>query len=129
MSLLSNLNNRSSINCLCDSAMPLYEIYSLYHNNIINKFIHIITIPIIIVTTCHFLEKVDIVYKNDDEWFGTSINLLSIVQVFYCAYYFTWSWTIGFIMMFYFEGIQVLLHNIQRRLLKNINQHLYQILL
>lgn len=102
----------SSINCNCIESLTKYEEYSLYHTNIINKIIHFITIPIIMTTTAHVLQKFHIVY--DDEELGNenpkfkidnAVNLLPIVQIFYCIYYFTWSWTIGFIMMFYFEAI------------------------
>ena len=102
----------SSINCNCLESLTKYEEYSLYHTNIINKIIHFITIPIIMTTTAHVLQKFHIVY--DDEELGNenpkfkidnAVNLLPIVQIFYCIYYFTWSWTIGFTMMFYFEAI------------------------
>ena len=125
---IQNLTNQSPINCVCDSSLTLYEAYSLYHTNIINKLIHIITIPIIITTTAHFLEKFHLVF--DDEKLinrrpklneNYSTNILSIVQVGYCSYYFTWSWTIGFVMMFYFEALIHLLHHTQRYLMVQYN--------
>jgi uncharacterized membrane protein YGL010W len=119
---------QSPINCLCHQVASAYEQYSIYHTNIINKLIHFITIPIIIATTAHFLEKCHIVY--DDEKLihrrpklnvNYSMNTLSIVQVAYCTYYFTWSWTIGIVMMFYFEAILHLLHHTQRYLMVRYN--------
>ena len=106
----------SSLNCLCVSCYPKtmtrYQDYSLYHTNIINKLIHLVTIPIIMITTAHFIQKFHIVF-DDEELIKKNINLsihnssslLTLVQSFYCFYYFTWSWTIGFTMMFYIEGI------------------------
>jgi uncharacterized membrane protein YGL010W len=117
-------NIQSPVNCLCNDQLSLYDQYSLYHTNSINKLIHFITIPIIIATTAHFIEKIHLVY--DDEKLinrrprlnvNYSINSLSIIQVAYCSYYFTWSWTIGFVMMFYFEGILHLMHHTQRYLM------------
>ena len=125
---LTTTTTQSPINCLCDSSLTLYEEYSLYHTNIINKLIHMITIPIIITTTAHFLEKFHLVY--DDEKLinrrpklneNYAINMLSIVQVGYCSYYFTWSWTIGAVMMFYFEALIHLLHHTQRYLMVQYN--------
>ena len=92
--------------------MTNYQHYSLYHTNVINKLIHTVTIPIIMITTAHFIQKFHIVFddeelikKNIKLSIHNSSSLLTIVQLFYCFYYFTWSWTIGFTMMFYIEGI------------------------
>jgi uncharacterized membrane protein YGL010W len=122
----SNLDMHQSPNtCLCKTDLQQYEVYSMFHNNTINKIIHFVTIPIIIITTCHFIEKFHIVF--DDEKLiqfrpklniNYSVNLLTILQSMYCYYYFTWSWTIGFIMMFYFEGLIRLLHNLQYKLIQ-----------
>jgi len=122
----NNTSYQSPINCLCNTQLTVYEEYSLYHKNAINKLIHFVTIPIIIVTTAHFLEKLHIVY--DDETLinrrpklnvNYSINTLSIIQVAYCSYYFTWSWTVGFAMMFYFEGIMHALNRFQIKLMNH----------
>lgn len=102
----------SSINCYCIPPLTKYQEYSLYHTNIINKMIHFITIPIIMTTTAHVLQKIHLVYDDEELVNKTpifsinyAVNLLSVVQVFYCFYYFSWSYTIGFTMMFYFEAI------------------------
>ena len=106
----------SSLKCLCVSCYPKtmtrYQHYSLYHTNVINKLIHLVTIPIIMITTTHFIQKFHIVFddeelikKNIKLSIHNSSSLLTLVQLFYCFYYFTWSWTIGFTMMFYIEGI------------------------
>ena len=92
--------------------MTNYQHYSLYHTNVINKLIHLLTIPIIMITTAHFIQKFHIVFddeelikKNIKLSIHNSSSLLTLVQLFYCFYYFTWSWTIGFTMMFYIEAI------------------------
>ena len=106
----------SSLNCFCVSCYPKtmtnYQHYSLYHTNVINKLIHLLTIPIIMITTAHFIQKFHIVFddeelikKNIKLSIHNSSSLLTLVQLFYCFYYFTWSWTIGFTMMFYIEAI------------------------
>ena len=106
----TTMNAQSSVNCLCNPHLSRFEEYSAYHSNLINKIIHFITIPIIVTTMCHFLDKLHLVY--DDESLlnrpprldvNYSSRLLSIAQLFYCVYYFTWSWTVGFTMMFYLE--------------------------
>ena len=106
----NTMNSQSPINCFCNQPLSRFEEYSVYHSNLINKIIHFVTIPIIVTTTCHFLDKLHLVY--DDESLlnrlprldvNYSSRLLTIAQLFYCVYYFTWSWTVGFTMMFYLE--------------------------
>ena len=115
----------SSINCNCIEPLTQFQEYSLYHTNIINKIIHFITIPIIMVTTAHVLEKFHLVYDEEKlvNTFPTlevelAINLLSIVQFVYGIYYFTWSWAIGFSMIIYFELIIQAKDKLQKYLLK-----------
>lgn len=110
----------------CDNIeLSQYEFYSSYHTNIFNKVIHFITIPIIMITTAHFLQKLFIAYNNDGlltehnkRSYIYSINLLDVVQIFYGLYYFTWSRKIGIIMLIYFEGIIRLLSYLQLYLLE-----------
>lgn len=106
----------SSSNCFCVPWFPKivtrYEQYTIYHTNIINKLIHFVTIPIIMISTGHFLKKIHLTF-DDEELIKKhpklsihySSNMLTLLQIFYCFYYFTWSWTIGFTMMFYMEAI------------------------
>ena len=68
----------SSLNCFCVSCYPKtmtnYQHYSLYHINVMNKLIHLVTIPIIMITTAHFIQKFHIVFDDEEIVCDTTIG-------------------------------------------------------
>ena len=79
-----------------------YDFYSAYHQNPINKLIHFITIPLIVITTLNYFSTFSLSLANNDlnistVYFSADITL----AIFYILYYFTWGKKVGFIMLFY----------------------------
>ena len=79
-----------------------YDFYSAYHQNPINKLIHFITIPLIVITTLNYFSTFSLSLANNDlnistVYFSADITL----AIFYILYYLTWGKKVGFIMLFY----------------------------
>ena len=80
--------------------MDTYEFYKQYHQNPINRAIHAVFIPCIVLTTMILLQNIN-------------INLVSYMLPIYCLYYYSWGWKIGLYMTIYFvvlDTIGVLLN-------------------
>jgi len=79
-----------------------YEFYSSYHKDPINKLIHFLTIPLIIITTLNFVSTFNLSLSNQylhiNQFYFTADFLLTL---FYVVYYFTWNKKIGFVMLIY----------------------------
>lgn len=79
-----------------------YDFYSEYHKNPINKLIHFITIPLIVITTLNYFSTFSLSITNSDLNISTIYFTADItLTLFYILYYFTWGKKIGFIMLFY----------------------------
>jgi len=85
--------------------------YAYYHQNHINKGIHFVCIPMIVLTSMNFLREIKI-YK-----FGPilrkyimrkNVRLNDIVKFMYHMYYFNQSYSSYVVMYFYFEFLEVL---------------------
>ena len=80
--------------------MDTYEFYKQYHQNPINKAIHAIFIPCIVLTSMILLQNIN-------------INLVSYILPIYSLYYYSWGWKVGVYMTVYFiilDTIGVLLN-------------------
>jgi 2-hydroxy fatty acid dioxygenase len=79
-----------------------YQFYSEYHQNPINKFIHFITIPLIVISTLSLVStfqfKLSSVLCNFKQIEFKGDILLTI---FYIFYYFTWHAPVNIIMFVY----------------------------
>ena len=79
-----------------------YDFYSAYHQNPINKLIHFITIPLIVITTLNYFSTFSLSLANNDLNISTIYFTADItLAIFYILYYFTWGKKVGFIMLFY----------------------------
>ncbi len=93
---------------MCDCKSPL-EFYNHYHQNFWNKIIHMIFIPLIVLSFRIFLSEVYI----SQPWFNwpglkEKISFLvgRLLSNIYVIYYFTYGWHEGFLMLVYFTWIE-----------------------
>ena len=70
--------------------------YESYHTHPINKFIHFICIPVIVLTTCNLLSLVKV--KTD----FITLELQELLTIFMLINYATYSFTALFVMSIYF---------------------------
>lgn len=79
-----------------------YDFYSAYHKNPINKLIHFLTIPLIVITTLNYISTFSLTMNNTYLSIPT-FNFTGDVplSLFYIFYYFTWSKKVGCVMLFY----------------------------
>tara|TARA_B100001093_G_C26452500_1_gene852909 strand:+ start:262 stop:741 length:480 start_codon:yes stop_codon:yes gene_type:complete len=80
--------------CNCTDLTPV-EFYRQYHSNPINKFIHFICIPMIVVCFLNYLSlfKFALAYKDLPIIYG--INLDIVALFIYCFYYNPFHWPIN----------------------------------
>jgi uncharacterized membrane protein YGL010W len=88
------------------------EFYREYHTHPINKIIHCITIPVLVITFLNFFYTFKLHFKTDSVlstfWkkkynikFDKKITCNKLLIYFYILYYFTWGFYIGLIMTGY----------------------------
>ena len=70
--------------------------YESYHTHPINKFIHFICIPVIVLTSCNLLSLVKV--KTD----FITLELQELLTFFMLIHYATYSFTALFVMSIYF---------------------------
>lgn len=83
-----------------------YQFYSEYHQNPINKLIHFVTIPLIVITTLSLVSNFKIkltstIYKRPHNFFGVDLKGDFLLTMFYIFYYFTWKTPVNIIMFVY----------------------------
>ena len=84
------------------------EFYKSYHSNTINKAIHFMCIPMIILSIMIFLKDFYLLYENNAVILKEKVNknykisILDILITLYTISYMTITLEIGFVMMFYF---------------------------
>lgn len=93
-----------------------YQFYSEYHQNPINKLIHFVTIPLIVITTLSLVSNFQMkltstIYKQPCHSVGVTNNVSSmngvnfkgdvLLTMFYIFYYFTWKTPVNIIMFVY----------------------------
>lgn len=69
--------------------------YELYHQHPLNKGIHFVCIPAIVLTSMNFLDEIKF------KLFGKEFNGKEIAKAIYYTYYFNISFKMFFIMFFY----------------------------
>lgn len=92
--------------CECKSAL---EFYNDYHQNTINKIIHMIFIPMIVLSVRILLSEFYI-GQPFFNWPGLTskmkFNIGRLLSHIYCIYYFTYGWYQGLVMLVYFTWIE-----------------------
>jgi uncharacterized membrane protein YGL010W len=79
-----------------------YDFYSSYHQHPINKLIHFITIPLIVITTLNYFSTFSFSLANSSLSISTFYFTADILlAIFYILYYLTWGRKVGFVMLFY----------------------------
>ena len=73
--------------------------YEDYHKHPINKIIHVICIPLIVLTTCNLLSKVKVLIGT------VKLELSEILMLLMLGYYLHHSFLTFIIMLFYFFTI------------------------
>ena len=105
--------------CECKSAL---EFYNDYHQNTINKIIHMIFIPMIVLSVRILLSEFYI-GQPFFNWPGLTSKIKfgigRLLSHIYCIYYFTYGWYQGLVMLVYFTWIEAAYYyihdNIQRK--------------
>ena len=92
--------------CECKSAL---EFYNDYHQNTINKIIHMIFIPMIVLSVRILLSEFYI-GQPFFNWPGLTSKIKfgigRLLSHIYCIYYFTYGWYQGLVMLVYFTWIE-----------------------
>ena len=93
---------------MCDCKSPL-EFYNQYHQNFWNKIIHMIFIPVIVLSFRIFLSEV---YIGQPFWNWPGLKekmgfyIGRLLSTIYVIYYFTYGIYPGFVMLAYFSWIE-----------------------
>ena len=72
--------------------------YYKYHQNPINKMIHLMCIPMIMISILTFLKKIKIKSNYDYITYIVRPTVRDIITIFYIVHYYSWSLKIGFFM-------------------------------
>ena len=95
--------------------MSSADFYRSFHTHPVNKFIHVICIPMIVLSTLNFLSKLSIRYSfsNKFSYLGRNkitlvVNDYTIIFLYTMYYYIAWNWRIGFIMQLYVTFLSVI---------------------
>ena len=81
------------------SNMDSYAFYLKYHSNPINKLIHTICIPLIMLTSMIFLKQI---------YIHNRVDIVMLLIPVYSVYYFSWGLNIGVIMTLYLIALELL---------------------
>ena len=82
--------------------------YELYHQHPVNKFLHFLCIPTIILTSMNFLNNIYLCSLKSQFGYDFELNLRSILLVIYSIFYLNISLYTGFIMTLYMITISYL---------------------
>tara|TARA_A100001011_G_C14061793_1_gene736453 strand:+ start:389 stop:868 length:480 start_codon:yes stop_codon:yes gene_type:complete len=77
-----------------------FEFYNSYHTHPINKFLHLLGIPSIMLSSLVLLNNFHI-YQHPIPEIKIKISLSSIVVLFYCLYYYSYGLYPGIVMHIY----------------------------
>ena len=94
------------MNC---SEVSTFVFYDSYHRHPINKMLHLLGIPSIILSSLVLLQNFRIHHKNMPDF---NLTLSSLVMVFYCFYYYSYGIYPGIVMHVYLTLINLIQHNI-----------------
>jgi uncharacterized membrane protein YGL010W len=89
--------------------------YELYHQHPVNKFLHFICIPMIVLTSMNFLNNIYLCSLKSKFGYDLEINLRSLLLLIYGIHYLKSSWLIGTIMMIYMLSFSYLSDYWQKR--------------
>lgn len=85
--------------------------YSFYHQNPINKGIHFLCIPMIVLTSMNFLDEVKLYEFKDNirkYILKKKLTLRDLIKLFYHFYYISDSMNTYIIMYFYLEFLEII---------------------
>lgn len=85
--------------------------YSFYHQNPINKGIHFLCIPMIVLTSMNFLDEVKLYEFKDNirkYILKKNLTLRDLIKLFYHFYYISDSMNTYIIMFFYLEFLEII---------------------
>ena len=85
--------------------------YEYYHQHPINKGLHFVCIPMIVLTSMNFLSEIKIYkFKKQMRDYLTKkyLTLNDIIKLLYHLYYFSNSTYAYFVMYFYFEFLELI---------------------
>lgn len=94
------------MNC---SEVSTFVFYDSYHRHPVNKMLHLLGIPSIILSSLVLLQNFRIHHKSMPDF---NLTLSSLVMVFYCFYYYSYGIYPGIVMHVYLTLINLLQHNI-----------------
>ena len=89
--------------------------YELYHQHPVNKFLHFICIPMIVLTSMNFLNNIYLCSLKSKFGYDLEINLRSLLLLVYGIHYLKSSWLIGITMMIYMLSFSYLSDYWQKR--------------
>ena len=99
--------------------------YYKYHQNPINKMIHLMCIPMIMISIFSFFKKFkiksnyDSIVCNDYITYILKPTIRDIITLFYIAYYYSWSLKIGFFMQGFIAIINYIVDDLKLKDIPN----------
>ena len=93
--------------------------YYKYHQNPINKMIHLICIPMIMISILTFLKKFEIKSNSDYITYVLKLTLRDLITLYYIAYYYSWSIKIGFFMQGFIAIINIIVDDLKLKDIPN----------
>jgi len=98
--------------------MNSVEFYRSFHMHPMNKFLHFICIPMIMLSTLNFLSKFSLQYRCSNKFsclkqkkiYNTTllVNDYTIIFLYNLHYYIAWNWKIGLIMHAYIMFLSII---------------------
>tara|TARA_B100001142_G_scaffold320698_1_gene366174 strand:+ start:1308 stop:1769 length:462 start_codon:yes stop_codon:yes gene_type:complete len=93
--------------------------YYKYHQNPINKMIHLMCIPMIMISILTFLKKFKIKSNSDYITYVLKLNFRDLITLYYIAYYYSWSLKIGFFMQGFIAIINYIVDDLKLKPIPN----------
>lgn len=89
----------------CTETLSSFEFYNSYHTHPVNKLMHLLGIPSIMLSSLVLLNNI-IIHPNNLPYLKTS--LANLIIVFYCIYYYSYGWYVGIVMHLYLTLLNIL---------------------
>lgn len=93
--------------------------YYKYHQNPINKMIHLMCIPMIMISILTFLKKFKIKSNSYYITYVLKLNFRDLITLYYIAYYYSWSLKIGFFMQGFIAIINYIVDDLKLKPIPN----------
>ena len=98
--------------------MSSADFYRSFHTHPVNKFIHVICIPMIVLSTLNFISKFSLQYRCSNKFSCLKqkkicnttlvVNDYTIIFFYNLYYYLAWNWKIGLIMQTYIMFLSII---------------------